>query len=64
MNEPEHIEVYRAEDGFRWRWQAGNGRIMADSGEAYTREGDAVLAAVHASVHDPPVRLEEEDAGD
>lgn len=29
------ITVYKAADGHRWRMKAGNGRIVADSGEAY-----------------------------
>jgi uncharacterized protein YegP (UPF0339 family) len=36
--------VYRADDGWRWRARARNGRILADSGEAYTRRYDAALA--------------------
>lgn len=28
--------LYEAEDGFRWQLRAGNGRIIAESGEAYT----------------------------
>lgn len=31
-----HLHVYRAKDGIRWRARAANGRIVADSGEAYT----------------------------
>lgn len=27
--------VYKAKDGFRWRLKSGNGRIVAESGEAY-----------------------------
>jgi uncharacterized protein YegP (UPF0339 family) len=37
-------EIYLARDGWRWRLKARNGRIVADSGEAYTRERDAVKA--------------------
>ena len=40
------ITIYRANDGWRWRLQIGS-RIMADSGEAYTRPGDALRAARH-----------------
>ena len=32
-----HILIYKARDGWRWRAVAGNGRIVAESGEAYTR---------------------------
>lgn len=28
-------EIYRAKDGWRWRLWAKNGRIIAESGEAY-----------------------------
>lgn len=28
--------LYEAEDGYRWHLRAGNGRIIAESGEAYT----------------------------
>lgn len=34
------IQTYRAADGWRWRARA-NGRIVADSGEAYRRRIDA-----------------------
>lgn len=36
--------VFEAADGWRWHLVAANGRIVADSGEAYTRERDAVRA--------------------
>lgn len=32
--------VYHAEDGWRWRLVARNGRIVAESGEAYSRRTD------------------------
>lgn len=32
-----HFEVYRARDGYRWRLWSANGRIVAESGEAYVR---------------------------
>lgn len=38
------VEIYQAKDGWRWRAVASNGRIMADSGEAYTRKRDAYRA--------------------
>jgi uncharacterized protein YegP (UPF0339 family) len=38
------IEVYKSKDGWRWRAVARNGKITADSGEAYTRECDAKRA--------------------
>lgn len=40
-----HIEVYQAADGWRWRKVAANNKIVADSGEAYTRRADAEEAA-------------------
>lgn len=36
--------IYRARDGWRWRLVARNNRIVADSGEAYTRARDAQRA--------------------
>lgn len=36
--------VYQSADGWRWHLLAANGRIVADSGEAYSRERDAVRA--------------------
>ena len=32
------FRIYRSRDGWRWRAVRANGRIMADSGEAYTRK--------------------------
>jgi len=37
--------VYFAKDGWRWRLTAANGKIIADSGEAYIRRYDAKIAA-------------------
>ncbi len=46
MNRPLYtFRVYRAADGWRWRFVAPNGRVMADSGEAYARRDSAVKAA-------------------
>lgn len=39
MRKPRFV-VYRARDGWRWRLQAANNRIIAQ-GEAHTRERDA-----------------------
>lgn len=33
--------IHKAKDGWRWRLVAANGKIIAESGEAYTREADA-----------------------
>lgn len=30
------VHIYEAKDGFRWRLRARNGRIVAESGEAYS----------------------------
>ncbi len=35
------VRFRKAKDGWRWRVQAANGRIVAESGEAYTRKRDA-----------------------
>lgn len=45
MSEGTHFETY--EDGageYRWRLVASNGKVVADSGEGYTREEDVVRA--------------------
>jgi uncharacterized protein YegP (UPF0339 family) len=39
------IRVYQSADGWRWRMVAPNGRVIADSGEAYSRRGNALRAA-------------------
>jgi uncharacterized protein YegP (UPF0339 family) len=39
------LRVYRAVDGWRWRLIAGNGKIVADSGEAYVKRATAVARA-------------------
>lgn len=39
------LTVYRSPDGWRWRLRARNGKIVADSGEAYARKRNAVRAA-------------------
>lgn len=44
------IEKYEAKDGFRWRLKAVNGKIIADSSEAYS-SASALDRAV-ASVQD------------
>jgi uncharacterized protein YegP (UPF0339 family) len=45
MKRAYRITVYNAKDGWRWRMQAPNHRIVAESGEAYTRRASAVRAA-------------------
>lgn len=39
------LRVYQSRDGWRWTLQSTNGKIVADSGEAYARKRNAVLAA-------------------
>lgn len=39
------LTVYKADDGWRWNYRAPNGRVMADSGEAYRERGKCVRAA-------------------
>ncbi len=39
------FEVYKAKDGWRWALKAKNGRIIADSGESFTRK-ETALASV------------------
>jgi uncharacterized protein YegP (UPF0339 family) len=43
MKRPKFV-VYRARDGYRWRLIAANGRLIAESGEAYTRKHGAERA--------------------
>lgn len=38
------VIIYKAKDGWRWRIRSRNGRIMADGGEAYTRQQSAERA--------------------
>jgi len=40
-----YIKIYKDRDGWRWRMQAANGKIIADSGEAYTRARSCRRAA-------------------
>jgi len=49
MSRPPKTVVYQDAAG-QWRWKrvAGNGEIIADSGESYTRLSDAERAASRA----------------
>jgi uncharacterized protein YegP (UPF0339 family) len=49
MSRPDKTIVYQDKSG-AWRWKrvAGNGEIIADSGEGYTRLADAERAASRA----------------
>ncbi len=44
MRQPRVI-VYQGTDGWRWRFVAANGRILAHGGQGYTRRIDAVTAS-------------------
>jgi len=47
MKSTMRFEVYKdAAGGFRWRARASNGKVVADSGEAYKRRWAARHAAV------------------
>lgn len=47
-------EVYRDSSGqWRWRLRAGNGRIVADSGESYRKQADC-LAGLRIATEGPP----------
>src|SRR5690606_15930006 len=46
MRIPHYAQIYRARDGWRWRLVAGNGKIVADSGEAYASTRNARRAFV------------------
>ena len=46
MSRSPRFEVYPAQDGWRWRLRAANGRIVA-TGEAHTRKADAERAAAN-----------------
>jgi len=39
------VRITKAKDGWRWHMRTRNGRIVAESGEAYTRHVDAQRAA-------------------
>ena len=45
MTRRDAITLYRSPDGWRWRYTASNGRILADSGQGYSRRADAVRGA-------------------
>ncbi len=46
MTKRERFQFYQDKAGlWRWRLVAGNGRIIADSGEGYARRHDVIRAA-------------------
>ncbi|HUS46902.1 MAG TPA: DUF1508 domain-containing protein [Phycisphaerae bacterium] len=48
------FEVYRDAKGeWRWRLRAGNGRIVADSGESYRKRRAAWFATGWVAIHAP-----------
>lgn len=49
MKKPTFVP-YKARDGYRWHLLARNNKIIAESGEAYTRKRDC-LRAIDAVVH-------------
>ena len=53
-----HFEVYQARDGYRWRLWSANGRIVAESGEAYVTQQGALNAVywVREQVPIAPIR--------
>ena len=52
------IRLYKAKDGWRWRAVAGNGRIVAESGEAYNGRIRCAGAAADYGPHGWPVVYE------
>jgi uncharacterized protein YegP (UPF0339 family) len=44
----DELDVFKAEDGWRWHRKAGNGEVISE-GEADTREEDAWRAAYRAN---------------
>ena len=43
------VTIYRAHDGWRWRYTTPNGRILADSGQGYTRRIDCINGAMRVT---------------
>lgn len=52
------LVVWYAKDGWRWRLWAPNGKLTAESGEAYNRRFDCVEAAKALSDRAAAARLE------
>jgi uncharacterized protein YegP (UPF0339 family) len=51
------INIYKAKDGFRWNWKAGNGEKISDSGESYKTHAGAMNAAGRIKKAAPGSRL-------
>lgn len=59
-----HAELYRDKAGeWRWKLKAANGRIIADSGEGYLHQSDA-LDALALVTAEPPVITKIEEGAD
>lgn len=63
-----HFFVYPDKKGeWRWRIKAGNGQVMADSGEGYGKKGNCLRAidkiAIVFKTQDPIVITEGDEAG-
>ena len=43
------VTIYRAHDGWRWRYTTPNGRVLADSGQGYTRRIDCINGAMRVT---------------
>lgn len=39
------LQVFPGKDGFRWHLRARNGKLIATSGEAFAKHGNALRAA-------------------
>lgn len=39
-------QIYKAKDGWRWRFIVANGKTLADSGQGYSRRRDAIRGLV------------------
>jgi len=52
----EKIEIYQGggSTGWRWRYRATNGKILADGGEGYAARGDAIRGALRVTGLDIP----------
>ena len=57
-------ELYRDQAGeWRWKLKAANGRIIADSGEGYLNQSDA-LDGLALVTSEPPVIVKIEEGAD
>jgi uncharacterized protein YegP (UPF0339 family) len=43
------LHFWKAKDGWRWKLVASNGRLIAEGGEAYTRDRDCIRAFYRAA---------------